>query len=270
MADPAEVAAQAAIEIVKANAKDIYGDALQPATIQAGKSLELVGRAINLALAPARGLIWGGEQVVAYLEHTLPLKLAFVSPEKIVPPDASILGPAMEGIRFRGAHDEIREMFATLIASSMQDGPNQRAHPSYVEVIKQLSPDEGLILKYFPAKKLGYFAGIDGYFEPQTGGRFLMQPNFSSIAVQANCKVLSNGRLYLENLLRLRLLSKEPESPATRQEAAALEDALRSKIRDGGVPGNWVYERATFMVTGFGTKFIGTCVDPLWDGLPDL
>jgi hypothetical protein len=51
--------AKAVAEIVKA--VPVYQDAVQPAAQEVGKSLHLVARAVNAALAPIEGMVWGVE-----------------------------------------------------------------------------------------------------------------------------------------------------------------------------------------------------------------
>ena len=55
-------------EIVKAVGEladkvPVYQDAIQPAAKQIGKGLEVVAKAVNAALTPVEGLIWGVEQI---------------------------------------------------------------------------------------------------------------------------------------------------------------------------------------------------------------
>jgi len=55
-------------EIVKAVGElvdkvPVYQDAVQPAAKEIGKGLKVVARAVNAALVPVEGLIWGVEQI---------------------------------------------------------------------------------------------------------------------------------------------------------------------------------------------------------------
>ena len=53
------------VEVVKAVgelAKTAYGDALAPMSKEVGKALSTLGRAINVALAPLRVVVWSYEQ----------------------------------------------------------------------------------------------------------------------------------------------------------------------------------------------------------------
>lgn len=60
--------------------------------------------------------------------------------ENIQEPKMSVVGPALEASKFYIEEDEIRGMFAKLIASSMDKTQSINTHPSFVEIIKALSP----------------------------------------------------------------------------------------------------------------------------------
>ena len=60
--------------------------------------------------------------------------------EHIQEPKMSILGPALEASKFYIEEENIREMFASLLASSFDSSKNPQLHHSFVEIIKQMSP----------------------------------------------------------------------------------------------------------------------------------
>lgn len=64
-------------------------------------------------------------------------------------PKISIIGPALEAAKYYFDEDEIREMFSNLISSSMDPDNNEDLHHSYVEIIKQLSPNDAKVFKSF-------------------------------------------------------------------------------------------------------------------------
>lgn len=62
-------------------------------------------------------------------------------PEQLLQePPLSIVGPAIEASKFHIEQEDIRTMFAKLIASSMDSSKNNITHSSYVEIIKQMTP----------------------------------------------------------------------------------------------------------------------------------
>lgn len=73
--------------------------------------------------------------------------------ENLIEPPLNIIGPAIEASKFYIENDEIRGMFAKLIASSMNSETANMAHPAFIEVIKQLSPFDAHNLKLFSSKR---------------------------------------------------------------------------------------------------------------------
>lgn len=69
-----------------------------------------------------------------------------IDPSNIQEPQLKILGPALEASKYYIEEEELREMFAKLIASSLDASKNDVNHSSYVEIIKQLSPIDAKIL----------------------------------------------------------------------------------------------------------------------------
>ena len=130
-----------------AEAVPVYQDALQPAAKELGRGLATVVRAVNVALAPLSALVWGYERIADYLTNRLAEILRDVPPERIETPPASVAGPVLEATRFTAEQAELREMFARLLAAAMDSDTCRSAHPAFVEIIKQLSPDEARILQ---------------------------------------------------------------------------------------------------------------------------
>lgn len=76
-------------------------------------------------------------------------KVAAIPPEKIVEPKLSILGPAIEASKYYIEEAKIRELFANLIAASMNSDTEDKIPHSFVEIIKQLSPYDAQLFKSF-------------------------------------------------------------------------------------------------------------------------
>src|SRR5262245_21912314 len=86
----------------------VYQDAVQPLAKQVGAALETVGRAVNVALAPLRALVWGAEQIEAYIGPALIERLRNVPEERIQTPSPIVAGPALEALRFAGPDPNLR------------------------------------------------------------------------------------------------------------------------------------------------------------------
>lgn len=77
------------------------------------------------------------------------IEVSKIPEEKLVEPPLNIIGPALEASKFYIEDDELKAMFAKLIASSMNEDTAKKAHPSFIEIIKQLSPLDAQNLKLF-------------------------------------------------------------------------------------------------------------------------
>lgn len=188
-----------------AKAIPIYDDAIQPAAKEIGKSLATVTKTINIALAPVSALVWGYDKIRDFVLNRVSEKLKNIPEENIVTPDPAVVGPALEALRYTGSNETLSELFANLIASSMDKETLKNAHPGFVEIIKNMTSDEGLILKLFQP----------GLFKPimdiklvlkNGGGEFNLINNYSTLAVDAGCKYPDFSSNYIDNLCRLGLL----------------------------------------------------------------
>ena len=135
-------------EVVKEISKDVYDDIISPVAKPTGAILGLVPRAIKAALSPLEKWILQKEYNISEIQRLLEEKLKNVSPELIGTPEPYIAVPAIQYISYCMDNDELRNMYANLLASSMQKDIKDDVHPAYLEIIKQLCPDEAKILSY--------------------------------------------------------------------------------------------------------------------------
>src|SRR5690606_2559977 len=76
-------------------------------------------------------------------------KIIEIDENNLQEPPISVVGPALEASRFYIEEQELREMFANVIASSMDKSKSNHVHHSFVEIIKQLSPDDANNIRLF-------------------------------------------------------------------------------------------------------------------------
>lgn len=76
-------------------------------------------------------------------------ELAKIPENKLTEPKLSIIGPTLEASKYYIEENELRKMFAKLIATSMNIDTKNTVHPSFVEIIKQLSPLDAQTLFIF-------------------------------------------------------------------------------------------------------------------------
>jgi hypothetical protein len=184
----------------------VYEDAIQPAAKQVGKALETVTKAVNVALAPLGLLIWGYEKIQGFIDSSVSKKLENIPEERIQTPDPHIAGPALESLKYTGENETLREMFANLIANSMDSETAKNAHPAFVDVIKSMTSDEAKILKIFVPNLYKPIMDVKLKLKKGDKGEVNLLDNYSNIGVEAGCEHNDLVPNYIDNLCRLGLL----------------------------------------------------------------
>jgi len=198
-----EVAINAVSDLVEK--VPVYQDAIQPLAKETGKALGTVGTAVNAALMPIRGLVWGIEQIEVFVQYKLAKKLKNVSPEDIQTPDPAVAGPAIESLRFTGHKEDIAELYANLLATSMDKSTARSAHPGFVEIIRNLSGDEARILSFMAKVQVMPIVDIRKAKSDDSSG-ITVCPYVSTIGHDAGCEHRDLTGTYIKNLERLGLI----------------------------------------------------------------
>lgn len=99
--------------------------------------------------------------------------------------------------------EELRDMFANLLARSMDTATAGNVHPSFVEVIKQLTPDEARILSTMDRDATFY--DLSPHLTPTIS--FPIFKGVTDLYVRASCKHLDRVDICLDNLMRQRLVA---------------------------------------------------------------
>jgi hypothetical protein len=203
---------EAATGLVKA--VPIYEDAIQPVAKQVGKSLETVGKLVNVALAPVGLLVWGYDQCEGFIKTKVADRLKNTPPEDIITPKPNVAGPAIEALRYTGHEESLSDMYANLLAAAMDKRTAAGAHPAFVEMIKQLTPDEAKLISLFLEHRPLQLISVHAENKEGVGGITLAH-NLSLFGEQANLEVKLLVPSYLDNLARLGLIVIESNSTYT-------------------------------------------------------
>ncbi|PAE20487.1 hypothetical protein CHH80_10770 [Bacillus sp. 7504-2] len=187
-------------------------------------------------------------------------KVSSIPADKLTEPPLHVLGPTLEASKFYFENQDLRSMFANLIASSINIDKTNDAHPSFVEIIKQLHPDEAKIIKYFSDRG---FPLLDVLAVFDNGGRMHFTLNFSDIAEKAECVAPLSIGSYIDNLSRLGLIAVENNALISPQLYDSLlehpvitEAKHRATFIGNKEP---IVVKKHFRVTPFGIQFYRTC-----------
>lgn len=179
---------------------DLYGDALKPATQESGKTIALIPRAINAALVPLRQWIAEREYKLAETEKLLAKKLEHVAEDKIVTPEAYVAVPAIQAISYSMDSEELRNLYANLLAKAMNSDTKDSVHPSFVDMIKQMSPTDAIIFSKIITNPIRPLISI--MIDKTNGGQSIFVENCSWITDIS----LARCRTAFDNLSRLGLI----------------------------------------------------------------
>lgn len=196
-----------------AKAVPVYQDVVQPAAQEVGKALQTVAKTVHIALAPVSALVWGYDQIKDFVSSKVAERLKNVPPENIVSPKPNVAGPALESLRYTGHEDTLSDMYANLLAASMDKATSEGAHPAFVEIIRQLTPDEAKLVSLFLREMPFPLLNVRWEFKEQTeakkGGNDVLV-NFSLLGEIAGCEFNHLVPAYIDNLCRLGLAEIPP------------------------------------------------------------
>jgi len=67
-------------------------------------------------------------------------EFAYIPTDKLIPPRKALLLPALDAAEYFVEEDELRQMFARLVAATCDRRKASKVHPSFVKIIQELSP----------------------------------------------------------------------------------------------------------------------------------
>ncbi|MDQ0101149.1 hypothetical protein J2T10_000768 [Paenarthrobacter nicotinovorans] len=188
-------------------------------------------------------------------------KLSDVPDEHIVAPKASLAAPAMQHLGFSLDEPDLKELYLNLLATASDDRKPNAAHPSFVEVIKQLDVDELPFLEQVltqpgrstPAIRVVMAAeGVEGTRQ-LTAHLVELTP--------ANTKAAAAHMIgpYIDNWCRLGLITADYESWLVDPKAyswveeSVIYKAIKDQVEE---PGKTVtHKRGMLVSTDFGRAF---------------
>lgn len=246
----------------------IYQDSVQPAAKEIGTALQTVAKTIHIVLAPVSALVWGYEQIKDFVSTKVAEKLKDVPPENIATPKPNVAGPALESLKYTGHEEMLRDMYANLLAASMDTRTASGAHPAFVEIIRQLTPDEARILRLFAQDRPFPLVTVRREYKVETpserGGSDILV-HFSLLGWEAGCDFPQMTPTYINNLCRLGLAEVpaflEYTKPGSYEPLEKHQEVESIKaIIEANEKWRSVVHRKGLQVTQLGKQFCAVCV----------
>jgi len=245
----------------------VYNDLVSPSIKPIGTMLSYLPRTIRLFFSKWEKWIINGEESLNLTGEILKEKLKNIPEEKICEPEPYVAIPAIQQIAYCYDSTELREAYANLLAASMNEDKKWEVHPSFVNIIKQLSPDEARLLKAFPRRSTTYVPVIHVTIDKgrqigkETIKRNVVEPRFYNL-----CNVPDNMSSYLENLVRLKLITiPEDLYIADEKFYMPIENSeLIKNLQKEPLENDQKYslDRKLLYVTDFGITFANCCIYP--------
>jgi hypothetical protein len=247
---------------------DVVKEVKETKTVDAiDKTSALIVRAIHAALSPLEKWIIQKEYNLAETKKLLEKKLSNTPVENIITPPAYIAVPALQAIAYCMDDVQLRDMYAELLAHSMNSETVNNVHPTFVEIIKQMSPFDAVVFRKL-AKVL---------VQPCINIKYVNKKTKASYPVQdivAFCNIekfpLVPTQIALENLERLRLLEINKNSKyGTDIKYQNLKDCVYKITRDFVEDNKQdfdindyqiVYDEFVILIRGFGQFFARACL----------
>ncbi|WP_148285094.1 DUF4393 domain-containing protein [Micavibrio aeruginosavorus] len=235
---------------------------------QLGKSAVTVTRAINNFLLPIAAFNFGCEKAKAYFserfEYDFSEKMKNVDPEDVIEPKSSVAAQALQGLAFSHEESELKEMYLSLLASASNKKSRGSVHPSYVQIIREMTSDEAKILasRYV----FGSIPVADIHLYKGTGGFNTVATNVSMLAESAGCDFKDMGPTYIDNLCRLGVFEIKRDQRITDDSAYAFVEGLplyrelQEFVSKNPVGARVEYKKKVMHLTTLGTLFIRTCI----------
>lgn len=244
----------------------VYQDVVQPAAQEIGLTLHGV---VHVAIAPLRAIIWGFDRIEEFLVAALEKRLQNVGHDQIITPNLMVAGPAVESLRFAGHDPTLRELYAHLLATAMDASTARDAHPAFVEILRQLTPDEARILQGMAKAEGGEafpLVSVHARHPDLMKGYSIALRNFSLLGEQCDCSYPELITHYLDNLARLGVIEITDEQLidtsgyAPLKQHAKIQEAVEQVKRSETDYNVADVVQGIIRVTTLGSQFIRACV----------
>lgn len=240
---------------------EVYGDALKPSMKVVG---DAIGGALEMCLLPL--IVSGYIPKIARMcldkhLHSFEEKINKIPAEKRTEIHPQLSVPVMQKLLYT-TNDTIAELFVNLLTNSAHIDMSSNAHPGFVEIISQLSPDEAKIIQYLKGKEEIQYAEIRAYVKDGEGFTTLLKKS-TLTQFYVHLDFSDNIHSYYDNLIRLGILVDKAgmykiSDNVYNEIAAKYNFAEYEKL----VPEyfkNIEIEKSFFEVTAFGKLFITAC-----------
>ncbi len=144
-------------------------------------------------------------------ENELKEQISKIPEDKLTEPDIQTSAQALENSKYCIDKEELRKMFVSLISNSMNSDFDKDTHPSFAEIIKQMSTLDAKVIKTFKDSSTNGFPLCQYIVNHDKGYTLLLE----NVYLNYSTSYLPECSLSIASLVRLGLLSASYETHFT-------------------------------------------------------
>lgn len=185
--------------------KLLYGDLMHPSAKIIGETLGNVLEFSCLSILPLKLLT---EKVKLNFNRRLEeyrIKLEQIPEEKRCEVHPQIGVPIIERLSYT-TNDDIADLFTTLLAKASNKDTSDKAHPSFIHIIDNLSVDEARIIRFLAGKDDIEYCTYRAYIKDGKGFKTLFPVYKTLIRKYVKLENADAEELYLSNLISAGIL----------------------------------------------------------------
>ena len=239
-----------------------YDDLAHPTAKSVGNTVSLIPRTIGVWLGKWEKWVINGEESIRLTAEAVREKAAKIPEEKLTEPEPYVAIPAVQQLSYCYDSEELRNMYANLLVSSMNEDTKMNVHPGFTSIINQLSP--------LDVKVLEYIISSGGAVTTVTmrlmfkNHSFMVPVTDYSIELKEILDDTSLQSATLQNLKRLGLVNISYDrylKPVERYEAYLIDSVYLEQERNA-VEGKHIELVKGFVeLSAFGIAFCNVCCD---------
>lgn len=195
--------------------------------------------------------------------NELSAEISKIPADKKIEPDLQVTAQALENSKYCVESKELRKLFVNLISKSMNSDYSATVHPSFAEIIKQMSPDDARILQTIPLKNP--IPIVDYIVEDKRTHAYITELSNVYISKLSDMDIFRECAS-MSSLERLGILRIDGESSISDEHAydVYMQTAFFKKLHDDtfrfSPSKNTTLRRYLGQLTPLGQNFVTTCV----------
>ncbi len=180
-----------------------------------------------------------------------------IPPEKMVEPSIQITAQALDNSKYCIQEKDLRQMFTSLISHSMNIDYSNDIHPSFAEILKQMSPLDASVIKCFKNSKTNGYPIGRYQLKEQNGYKLLLD----NVFLQYPNSYLPGNSLAISSLSRLGLLQVAYDEWLLSTNYAPFEEHFWFNRLQNEFPDKTVeLQKGLVRLTPLGRSFVIVCV----------